>query len=306
MVGRTPSIATDSNRLVYGRRPYDTDIWNVPGPLAAKEGRAQPARIVSSTREDASVDFSPDGKRIVFVSERTGNQELWTSGANGSDPNRVTSLNGPFAGSPRWSPNGQFIAFDGAEAGSTHDIYVVRSDGGPVQRLTTSDAHDIRPAWSRDGQWIYFCSFRTGQGSVWKLPAAGGEPIQVTDDGGFEFYESADGSLYYHGSVNGSGDIWRLPASGGPAEHVLAGIESTKWTALDGGICFVKSAEHGPIGLWLYDFSTRQVSRFGEVQGAAIVYGSPGMSVSPDGKQIVLSLLDSQPESDVMMLDGFR
>jgi Tol biopolymer transport system component len=174
-----------------------------------------------------------------------------------------------------------------------------------VQRLTTSDAHDIRPAWSRDGQWIYFCSFRTGQGRVWKLAAAGGEPIQVTDGGGFEFYESADGWLYYHGSINGNGDIWRLPAGGGPAEHVLAGIESTKWTAFDAGICYVKSAD-GPIGLWFYDFSTRQSSRFGELPEGAIVYGSPGMSVSPDGKQIVLSLLDSQPESDVMMLDGFR
>ena len=305
-LGRSPSIAAESNRLVYGRRPYDSDIWSVPGPLTDKERRAAPLRIVSSTREDASVDFSPDGKRIVFVSSRTGNQELWTSAADGSDLNRVTSLNGPFAGSPSWSPNRQFIAFDGNPGNSAQDLYLVRSDGGPVQRLTTADAHDIRPAWSRDGEWIYFCSRRTGKWRIWKLPAAGGEPIQVADEDGFRVYESADGSLYYQSNIKGDGDIWRLPAGGGAREHVLAGIETMEWTAFDGGICYVKSPDDSPVGLWFYDFSTRQSSRFGELPEGAIVYGSPGMSVSPDGKQIVLSLLDSQPESDVMMLDGFR
>ena len=113
--------------------------------------------------------------------------------------------------------------------------------------------------------------------------------------------------MYFHGSIDRNGDIWRLPAGGGAREHVLADVESKQWTAFDGGICFVKEADSGPAGLWFYDFSTRKTTLFGELPTAGGgVYGSPGLSVSPDGKQIVLSFLDRTPDSGIIMLDGFR
>ena len=303
-LGRSPSIASHSSRLVYARRDYDSDIWTLPGPLASDEDRGEPIQIASSTWLDGSVDFSADGRRIVFVSSRTGSPELWTSAADGSDTKRITSWNETVLGSPRWSPDGQFIAFDGNRV---RDIYVVRSNGGQPRRLTVSDSYDIRPAWSRDGEWLYFASMRTGRWAIWKVPLTGEEPVQVTDDSGFEFFEAADGALYFHSTIMSIGDIWRRPAGEGRRERVLADIESTKWAGFDGGICFVKEANSGPAGLWFYDFSTHTTKRFGELPTTdMMVHGSPGLSVSPDGTQIVLSLIDRLPESDIMLLEGFR
>jgi len=305
-LGRSPSIAVHLNRLVYGRREYDSNILSVPGPLAQPAGQSVPGRLIASTRADDSVDFSPDGKRIVFVSGRTGNKELWTSAADGSDAKRITSWNGRGTpGSPRWSRDGQFIAFDGVQAGLMWGIYVVRADGGEVQRVTDSDSMHNRPAWSRDGTWIYSVANREGKAAIWKTPPGGGEPIQVADYGGFVFYESDEGSLYFHDRFTGNGDVWRIPAGGGDRERVIADVGYTSWAGFDGGICFVKEADNGPTGLWFYDFSTRKSERFGELPEGTLITGSPGLAVSPDGKQLVFGA-SGDLTGHIIMLDGFR
>jgi Tol biopolymer transport system component len=56
-----------------------------------------------------------------------------------------------------------------------------------------SPTNEVKPSWSHDGKWIYFSSSRTGAVEIWKIPAAGGEPIQVTRDGGYVAFESLDG-----------------------------------------------------------------------------------------------------------------
>ena len=64
--------------------------------------------------------------------------------------------------------------------------------------MTTDPANDGNPSWSRDGRWIYFDSARTGEQQVWKIPADGGDAIQVTRDGGFAPLESPDGKFIYY------------------------------------------------------------------------------------------------------------
>jgi len=49
-----------------------------------------------------------------------------------------------------------------------------------VRRVTTGDSDDVVPSWSRDGRWVYFVSNRSGENQVWKVPAEGGEAVQVT------------------------------------------------------------------------------------------------------------------------------
>ncbi|PYT24912.1 MAG: hypothetical protein DMG57_27035 [Acidobacteria bacterium] len=64
--------------------------------------------------------------------------------------------------------------------------------------MTIDPANDGNPNWSHDGRWIYFDSARAGEQQVFKIPANGGEAIQVTREGGFAPLESPDGkSLYY-------------------------------------------------------------------------------------------------------------
>jgi Tol biopolymer transport system component len=83
-----------------------------------------PTELIAS-EQDLDPHISPDGKRVVFASNRTGNWEIWVCDSDGSKPQHVTSHTGPaMAGTPRWSPDGRQIAFDFDPEGHP-DIYVV-------------------------------------------------------------------------------------------------------------------------------------------------------------------------------------
>ena len=122
------------------------------------------------------------------------------------------------AGSPRWSPDGRFVAFDSTVDGRWQ-ILVIGASGGRQQQITqgvvTQGVYNARPNWSRDGKWLYFTSTRTrtGRQEVWKVPAGGGSATQVTRNGGNNAVESPDGTaIYYdlHGTIMKAQLKWQL------------------------------------------------------------------------------------------------
>ena len=83
--------------------------------------------------------------------------------------------------SPAWSPNGTRIAFTSDRRGS-NDIYVMRSDGSNMQRLTMERSNDNHPTWANDGQTLAFVSDRTGSTEIFTLSATTQGPTQLTFD----------------------------------------------------------------------------------------------------------------------------
>ena len=165
-------MSRSGSRLAYQRLLFDTNIWRLllSGPGVAT---GLPAPFIASTRLDVAPQYSPDGKRIAFESDRSGVQGIWVSDADGSNAVELFSHAGAACGTPRWSPDGQRIAFDYSMEGNL-DIYVIRASGGKPIRLTTDSAADLVPSWSRDGEGVYFQSRRTGRPEVWKVSAEGG------------------------------------------------------------------------------------------------------------------------------------
>lgn len=102
---------------------------------------------------------SPDGKQIVFQSNRTGRYEIYLMNADGRDVTQITDRPGGNV-TPSWSPNGQSIAF-AATVGENSDIYVMNIDGSDVRRLTEHPGDDSHPHWSANGARIIFNSPRT-------------------------------------------------------------------------------------------------------------------------------------------------
>jgi len=147
-----------------------------------------------------------DGSQLAFVSARSGYDEIWIANADCTNARQVTNLMQPFLGSPRWSPDGQWIAFD-RNVRDNANIFKIRVDGTDLLQLTSDPAADeIMPAWSRDGEWIYFSSNKTSVPQIYRVPAAGGEIGSVTMSQGLEAIESTDGaSLYF---LNGN-QLWR-------------------------------------------------------------------------------------------------
>ena len=193
----TGGIALDRE----GRRlAYDVVGRTLPHIVAFDLGHpeAPPVRIAESSRAEGSASFSADGKRIAFSSDRAGDAlDIWVADADGTHETRLTFSGRGFNGSPRWSPDDEWLADDSLIDGQL-DIFVIRASGGPPRRLTFDRSDEAGPTWSGDGRWLYVASDRTGRYQVYKIPTAGGAAVQITKGGGFPGGESADGRYLYH------------------------------------------------------------------------------------------------------------
>jgi dipeptidyl aminopeptidase/acylaminoacyl peptidase len=306
----SPAISRQGNRLAYNVAFLDSNIWRLDrsnGANQTADGRQNsPTRLISSTRQDHSPQFSPDGKKIVFASDRSGSDEIWVCESDGSHPTQLTFFEGTVNGTPRWSPDGKQIVFDARSAGNA-DIYVMRAEGGKPRPLTQEPSHDVMPSWSRDGRWVYFCSNRSGAYQIWKTPAAGGQAIQVTKRGGFEAFESPDGELLYYTKGRGPGGIWQMPVAGGEerqAPELLGAGYWRYWAVQEQGIYFVAPVASARPAIKFFSFATRRVTQLGVLERDPL-QGPPGFTVSPDGRWVLYAQAD-QSISDIMLVENFR
>jgi TolB protein len=98
--------------------------------------------------------WSPDGRKLAFVSERDGNAEIYVMNADGSEQENLTRQ--PSSDShPSWSPDGGKLAFVSRRDGNS-EIYVMNADGSGLRNLTRTPSADRDPAWSPDGRAIAF------------------------------------------------------------------------------------------------------------------------------------------------------
>jgi Tol biopolymer transport system component/DNA-binding winged helix-turn-helix (wHTH) protein len=297
------ALSRYGRRLAYVRTSEDQNIWRFD-VSRSQNGTAPPTRLIASTRLDAGPQFSPDGSKIVFTSARSGNCcEIWVSRSDGSRATQVTHFDGPLAGTPRWSPDGREIAFD-CDAGGSADIYVVAAEGGQPRRLTTDRSTESAPSWSRDGRWIYFASDRTRTWQVWKIPAEGGKAVQVTEKGGFAAFESYDGKTLYYAKGQLAPGLWKKPVEGGEETLVLNQLLSGLWGywgLTRRGIFFYDA---GTGAIEFYSFATRKISRVATPeQGPYFEY--PGFSISPDGRWILYTQVDTS-SSNIMLVENFH
>lgn len=105
-------------------------------------------RIVSGQSYDKQPRFSPDGKTLVFVSDRDGSDNLWLTNADGSDPRQLSKTQWFGYLSPEWTPDGRYIiaARNNQDRNSPpFDLFLYSRDGGLGQKLTSLDTKDASP-----------------------------------------------------------------------------------------------------------------------------------------------------------------
>ena len=127
-------------------------------------------------------DWSPDGDKIVFISDQDGEPEIYLMDLSGGPITQLTS-NEAIDFLPAWSPNGEEIAFVSDRYGD-FEIFVMDVDGNNVRQLTSNNGESTDPAWSPDGSKIAFRSTRTGDNEIWIMDADGSNQTQLTDSEG--------------------------------------------------------------------------------------------------------------------------
>jgi eukaryotic-like serine/threonine-protein kinase len=303
IAGARPTISRLGNRLAFEVFQYDMNIWRVDLKGPGKE-QSQPLPFISSTQIEQYPAYSPDGRRIAFMSERSGTEEIWICDSDGSKTLQLTSFGGAAIYGPSWSPDSQKVALTAAQKGMKEDVYVVSVNGGVPRRMTTDPAEDKWPYWSHDGKWIYFSSTRSGREEIWKMPSSGGEAVQITRNSGDIPQESFDGKfLYYMKGWPDAVSVWRASVDGNREARVLDSVHSEgQWAVGKEGIYFFRPPDKmGHSDICFYEFASGQIRKLLTIQGPVNTH----IAVSPDGRTILYPQSD-ESGSVLMLVDNFR
>lgn len=305
----SPALAPHGNRLAYTQSLDDMNIW---GLELSESGQPTAKRqIIASTFRDSDPAYAPDGRRIAFASGRSGGFGIWVCNRDGTDPRLLFDGGAYVSGSPRWSPDGRWLAFDSrfhaSGKGGVPEVYLVNAKGGGLRRLTSGPGGAVAPSWSHDGRWIYFGSTQTGRMEIWKALVAGDAAIQITQHGGFEAFETEDGRYLYYLRARTTPGIWRVPSGGGEEVALPQRNQAGLWRSwgLAGHRIYYTTAMP-PLGarVEFLDLTTGATREIAPITGALEVT-IPGLAVSADGRSLLYAQYD-ESGSDIMMIETFR
>jgi Tol biopolymer transport system component len=271
-----PAVSPGGHWLAFVDLLNDVNIWRLPLRDEGASDRAEP--FLASAGSDHSPAESPDGKTIAFVSNRSGTWQIWLSDSDGTNVRQLMDFKGSALGTPRWSPDGRRLVFDG-QLQNHSSIWLIDRDGSNLHRLNNSAVREYMPSWSRDGQWIYFCSLRDGQDRLWKQRPDSGQAIALTKDWLFDATESSDGqTLYMQRGVRGS--IWQMPVQGGTPRPVpeLIGMEPVRYWTMAGDKLYFVRQEQPPRELLSLNLVTRKLTPVATIPNE-LMAGTPGLSV---------------------------
>jgi len=185
--GDTVAFSRVLGPLVHGI-PSESGIW-----VGDREtGRVRQLTSNPQTDQLHYVCWSPDAKHLAYQREitlRSGNATtaVFTIAADGTGERRLTKP-ALEAGMPAFSPDGEWIVFDarplhGSERGASQ-IYRMHPDGSTIEQLThLGDVTATGPKYSPDGDWIIFSAGPPLEEDIWAIPAGGGDPVVVADEG---------------------------------------------------------------------------------------------------------------------------
>jgi TolB protein len=151
-----PRFSPDGQRVVMSLGTPDGESSIYEMDLRSRQSR----RLTQSGGIDTGPCYSPDGRQIVFESDREGSQQLYVMNSDGSGVRRLSGADGRYS-TPVWSPRGDYIAFTKQSSGRFL-IGVMRPDG-TGERVLTEGYHNEGPTWAPNGRVVMF--FRESQGS---------------------------------------------------------------------------------------------------------------------------------------------
>jgi TolB protein len=150
----------DGTVAVVLHQNQNTDIY------LARENGGGLQRITHGRSIETSPTWSPDGRRLAFVSDQSGAPQVYVQDIGG-EPRRLT-FQGSYNASPAWSPTGEWIAY-ASQAGGGFDIYLIDPTSGHVAPLVTGGRSDEEPHWAPDGRKLAFTSNRSGTKDVYTV-----------------------------------------------------------------------------------------------------------------------------------------
>jgi len=182
---RDLGVTADARTIVTIQSEKKANIW-----LAPTSDLDHPRQLTTTSYDGLNgVSWTPDGK-LVYTSQIAGEQNLWIMDPNGGPAKQLTAHAG-FSEQPVVSPEGRYLVFLSNRNDQEH-LWRIDIDGKHPMQLTRGTG-DRQPTFTRDGRNVIFSS--SNPASLFRVSIDGGEPVRLTDRGGFDPNVSPDGKL---------------------------------------------------------------------------------------------------------------
>ncbi len=188
---------------------------------------------VADAYHDTRPVWSPDGKKVMYTSDRDGNHEIYVADVKKGKERRLTRFRGNES-TGSWSPDGKRIAFN-SDRFRTSGIYTMKSNGRDVALLVPFDPRapvgTSDPAWSPDGERIAYASYRNGKSEIAVMNADGtGETILTASTPKTDMQPTwcpKGERIYYMSNRAGDSDVYAITPDGGEDVNVTNAPEDS-------------------------------------------------------------------------------
>lgn len=167
-----------------------------------------PQTIVRSDKPLLSPAWSPDGRKLAYVSFERGNSSIVVQDLATGARETVAGFKG-INGAPNFSPDGRKLAMALSKSGNP-EIYVMDLASRALTQITNQFGIDTEPVWSADGASLYFTSDRGGRPQIYQAPAGGGSATRVTFQGSYNAKATVSSDGKKVAVAQGGGNVYRI------------------------------------------------------------------------------------------------
>jgi Tol biopolymer transport system component/DNA-binding winged helix-turn-helix (wHTH) protein len=258
--------------------------------------------LFATTRNDSWPQFAPNDDRVAFVSDRSGDSQLWLYDPESRQPGQLTHHNeGLGLAKPSWSPNGKRVLYVGRGSGFS-SLYSVAVDSGQVRQETGADENVRFGTYSADGRWILYCSDRSGLWQLWRRPNGPGLPERLTEQPGAVTVQDilGDESVYF----NRSNDVglFKLDLETRKETHLDVPLQfwnSHAWRVTGKGIYYLAMAQADKVNLYFQPWGAKSATALFQTKYTA---DTAVFTLSHEGQRAILAAT-VRDDTDVMTVD---
>ncbi len=274
----------DGQKILYISDPFGSDDGLDFELFTIESDGANPTNLTNNSAQEIwSQDVSPDGRHIVFHSNRDGQDDLYLMESDGSNVVRLTN-DAATEHNAKFSPDGHQITYHANRDGNT-DIFVMDADGSNHVRLTIDAANDEAADWSPDGQRLVFNSGRDDNRNIYSMDHDGGNLTQITRHGDEEYLPtwSPDGrQILFISSREGVPEVYLMDADGSNEQRLTHHPELDQWAfwAPDGKrIGFTSARADNDWELFVLELAGTERVQFDPDHSAQVYSGGTALEV---------------------------